>query len=227
MALYDGYGNNITVSATDSNKFKGKKALWLGDSISETGNPTYPARVCSALGMTLVNKASSGGHSVRMRNILQGIDGYTAPNLSGIDVVFIMIGHNCDSAEEGLVDGVSVVSAISDIPTDDTSYADFPKTFHGNVGSCVEYIWAQNSDIQIYLLTPIQGATIRYLKTTPKARNALIEIGRFYSIPVIDVYSSCGICRKNIGTYTFDDVHPNEAGIVKIVDCVEGFLRNN
>lgn len=226
MVLYDGYGKNITVSS-DSNKFKGKKALWLGDSISETGSPTYPARVCSNLGMTLLNKASSGGHSVRMRNILQGLDGYTAPNLSDIDVVFIMIGHNCDSAEEGLVEGVSVVSAISDIPTDDTSYADFPNTYHGNVGSCVEYIWAQNNAIQIYLLTPIQGATIRYLKTTPKARDALIEIGRFYSIPVIDVYASCGICRKNIGTYTFDDVHPNEEGIVKIVDCVEGFLRNS
>ena len=225
MAFYDGYGKNITVTAADSNKFKGKKALWLGDSISQTGNPTYPARVCGELGMSLVNKASSGGNSERMRNILQGLDGYTAPDLSGIDVVFMMIGHNCDSAAEGLVDGVSVASAISDIPTDGTAYGDFPKTYHGNVASCVEYIWARNSAIQIYFLTPIQGATVRYLKTTPKARDALVELGRFYSIPVIDVYSSCGICRKNIEAYTSDNVHPNEAGLVKITDCILRDLR--
>lgn len=228
MAFYDGYGKKVTVSTTDPNydKYKGKKALWLGDSISVVGNPTYPKKVCEALGMALVNKASSGGNSERMRNILQGGEGYTATDLNGIDYVFIMIGHNCDYAAEGLSNTTTVTSQISDIPTDDTPYADFPTTYHGNIGSCVEYIWAQNNAIQIYFLTPIQGATTRYINTTPKAREALIEIGRFYSIPVIDVYANSGICRKNIGKYAYDDVHPNADGIVKIADCIEGFLLN-
>lgn len=228
MAFYDVYGNKITVSATDSNKYKGKTALWLGDSISVVGEPSYPKTVCNDLGMILRNYASSGGNSDRMRQILQGTGYYEgqAPNLSGVDYVFIMIGHNCDYAAEGLSNTNTVTSQISDIPMDDTSYADFPTTFHGNLGSCVEYIWSQNNAIQIYFLTPIQGATSRYVNTTPKAREALIEIGRLYSIPVIDVYANSGICRKNIGTYTYDDIHPNTDGIVKIADCIEGFLEN-
>ena len=115
---------------------------------------------------------------------------------------------------------------MDDIPTDDTSYADFPTTFHGNVASCVEYIWAHNPAAQIFFLTPIQGATTRYIKTTPLAREAFLEIGLFYSIPVIDVYADCGIARKNIGTYTYDDIHPNAAGIAKIADFIESFLLN-
>jgi lysophospholipase L1-like esterase len=229
MALYDGTGKEITISGTSSNPYIGKTALWLGDSISVVGDPSYPKTVCNDLGMTLRNYASSGGNSERMRQILQGTGYYEgqAADLSGVDYVFIMIGHNCDYAVEGLSNTGAVTSGMDDIPTDDTSYADFPTTFHGNVASCVEYIWAQNPAAQIFFLTPIQGATDRYIKTTPLARKALLEIGLFYSIPVIDVYATSGIARKNIGTYTYDDIHPNADGIVRIADCIEGYLLEN
>ena len=228
MAFYDGHGNKITLDGTTDNSYKGKTALHLGDSISVVGDPSYPKTVCNDLGMTLRNYASSGGNSIRMRQILQGTGDYEgrAADLSGVDYVFMMIGHNCDYAAEGLSNTSSVTSRMDDIPTDGTSYADFPTTFHGNVASCVEYIWAQSPAAQIFFLTPIQGATNRYIKTTPLARKALLEIGLFYSIPVIDVYANCGISRKNIATYTNDDIHPNANGIVKIADCIEGFLLN-
>lgn len=224
MAVYDIYGNAVTVQAGTDNPYKGKTALWLGDSISAVGDPTYPQKVCNDLGMTLKNYASSGGNSERMRNILQGIGDYEgkAVDLSDVDYVFIMIGHNCDYAAEGLSNTGTVTSSVDDIPTDDTSCADFPTTFHGNVASCVEYIWARNPETQIYFLTPIQGATTRYVRTTPKAREALQEIGLFYAIPVVDLYAGCGISRKNIGTYTYDNIHPNALGIGKIA----GFIKN-
>ena len=229
MAFYDGTGKVITISGIASNPYNGKTALWLGDSISVVGDPSYPRKVCNDLGMTLMNYASSGGNSDRMRQILQGTGDYEgqAVDLSGVDYVFIMIGHNCDYAAEGLSNTGTVTSSMNNIPTDDTAYADFPTTFHGNLASCVEYIWAQNAAIQIYFVTPIQGATTRYIKTTPLARDAIQEIGVFYSIPVIDVYANSGIARKNIGTYTYDDIHPNADGIVRIADCIEGFLLNN
>lgn len=229
MAIYDIYGNALTVQADTDNPCWGKTALWLGDSISVVGDPSYPKTVCNDLGMTLRNYASSGGNSERMRQILQGIGDYAgqAANLSGADYVFIMIGHNCDYAAEGLSNTGTVTSAISDIPTDGTSFSAFPTTFHGNVASCVEYIWSQNPATQIFFLTPIQGATDRYTKTTPRARDALLELGLFYSIPVIDVYAGCGIARKNISAYTYDDIHPNATGISKIAAFIKNYLVNH
>lgn len=218
----EGYLNALDL-ADSAGKYSGKTALWLGDSISVVGTPTYPQSVCNTLGMTLINKASSGGNAVRMRLILQGLEGYTAPDLSGVDFVFMMIGHNCDATY-----GVTASDAsIDNIPTDDTSYEDYPNGFYTDVASCIEYIWAQKSSIEIFLITPLQGATTRYIPTTAKAQTALKEIGNMYSCKVIDVYAECGICRRTIGLYTYDDIHPNADGITKISDCIVAYLLSH
>ena len=210
-----------------TNKYEGKKALWLGDSISVVGSPTYPAYVCNALNMTLTNKASSGGDAVRMRAILQGGTvgsvTYTAIDVTDFDYIFIMIGHNCD-----LSTGVtSPTASIDNIPTDDTPYSDYPSGYYTDVASCIEYIWANNQDCQIYLITPIQSTNGRYAPTTVAAQKALKEIGNFYSIPVIDVYGECGICKKNITVYTDDNIHPNTVGVPKIGDYIINYLLNH
>lgn len=76
--VYMGDGTTTTVKdfltslqlGNTDNKYLNKTALWLGDSISVTGTPTYPKYVCDKLGIKLINKASSGGDSARMRYIL-------------------------------------------------------------------------------------------------------------------------------------------------------------
>lgn len=233
MSVYDIYGNQITAgNSIPENKYKGKNCLWLGDSISVVDglggfdrSKTYPNLVCKALGMTLQNKASSGGNSERMRNILQGGNGYTATDCSNIDYVFIMIGHNCDYGNEGLTNTTVVTSTINDIPTDSTPPSEFPTTYHGNVGSCIEYILTQNPKCNIYLLTPIWSNTVRYIRTTSKATEALKELGDFYGIPVIDLHCESGISQKNASTYTYDGIHPNPDGIARIVDYIINYMR--
>lgn len=210
-----------------TNKYEGKKVLWLGDSISVVRDPTYPSYVCNALNMTLTNRASSGGDAARMRAILQGGPNgtlqYDAIDMSDFNYVFIMIGHNCDG-----VNGVTAsTSSIDNIPTDDTAYSDYPVGYYTDVASCIEYIWANNQNCQIYLITPIQSTTSRFARTTAAAQKALKEIGNFYSVPVIDVYGECGICKKNITTYTYDNVHPNDAGVAKIGDYIINYLLNH
>lgn len=222
---------NKLTAGTTNNKYAGKTALWLGDSISVVNGSgdgtsgaggTYPQLVCNALGMTLTNKASSGGNSVRMRNILQGNDDYTAIDCSGFDYAFIKIGHNCDYAEEGLTTGTS---SISDIPTDSTAPADFPTTFHGNVASCIEYILSQNPKCNIFLITPIWSNAGRYIATTPKAAVALKEVGDFYGVPVIDLHGESGISRKNASTWTYDGIHPNTDGVKRLADIIVAYLK--
>lgn len=212
--------NSLQLGNID-NKYLGKTALWLGDSISVVGNPAYPKYVCDKLGMTLINKASSGGDSTRMRYILQGTGGgYTTPtDLTNIDYVFIMIGHNCDSI---------VNENISSVPIESGSdYANYNLDFYCNVASCIEYIRDKKSTIQIYLITPIQSDNARYIKTTPVAQKALKELGNMYSVPVIDVYSECGICRKNISLYSDDNIHPNAEGVPIIGDYIVNYLINH
>ena len=184
--------NSLQLGNID-NKYLGKTALWLGDSISVVGNPTYPKYVCDKLGMTLINKSSSGGDSARMRGILtgDGTAGYTTPtDLTNVDYVFIMIGHNCDNIVNESISTVPVESGVD--------YSKYNVDFYCNVASCIEYIRDIKNTIQIYLITPIQSNVTRYIITTPVAQKALKELGNLYSIPVIDVYGECGICRKNI-----------------------------
>lgn len=206
----------------NNTSYNGKRALWLGDSISVSGSPNYPKYVCDALGMTLTNKASSGGDAVRMRNILQGLNGYPAIDATQFDYMFMMIGHNCDG-----VNGVTTSSAsISNIPLDDTSYTTFQNGFYTDVASCIEYIWNYNPDCKIYLITPIQSSNGRYVLTTPAAQKALKEIGNLYSIPVIDVFGECGISRKNIDRFSSDKIHPNALGVQVIGDYIINYLYN-
>lgn len=213
--------NSLQLGGTD-NKYLGKTALWLGDSISVSGNPTYPKYVCDKLGMTLINKASSGGDSSRMRGILtgDGTSNYTTPtDLTNVDYVFIMIGHNCDSI---------VNESISTVPVESGSdYSKYNTDFYCNVASCIEYIRAKKNTIQIYLITPIQSDNTRYIKTTTVAQKALKELGNMYSIPVIDVYGECGICRKNISLYSDDNIHPNAVGVPLIGNYIVNYLINH
>lgn len=236
MNLYDFKGNTITVSGSTSttNKYAGKKCLWLGDSIcyvdgsrdgSAGAGGTIPQLVCNELGMTLTNKASSGGNSDRMRKILQGGDNYTAIDCSNFDYVFIKIGHNCDSIAEGLSNTSEVTSSINDVPIDSTSFSDFPTTYHGNVASCIEYILSHNPKCNIFLVTSIWSNVSRYINTTPKATTAIKELGEFYGLPVIDLHCESGISRKNANTYTYDGTHPNTEGIRRLANYVINYLR--
>lgn len=218
---------NSSANPNAPNKYNGKKALWLGDSISVVGTKTYPDTVCSNLNMTLLNKASSGASANRMRYILQGgtpIEGgtYTPVDLHDIDYAFIAIGHNCDGPL-GIASG-----SIDDIPVESNSdYTNYSNGFYTDVASCIEYIRNNNVNTQIYIITPIQSDVQRYITTTSLAQEALKKIANMYSIPVIDLYSECGVCRKNCSVYTYDNIHPNTDGITKIATYITTYLLNN
>lgn len=198
-----------------TNKYTGKNFLWLGDSIS-SGLAGYPTLIKDYFNANLNNLASSGGDAVRMRDICQGLGEYQGkkPDYSKIDYVFIMIGHNCDGTN-----GVAN-STLEKIPTDSTPFTEYPNGFHCDVASCIEFIWNEKPEIEIFLITPIQSTNGRYAATTPLAQKALKEIGNMYAIPVIDIYSISGICKRNIHTYTSDEIHPNDLGKMKIADKI-------
>lgn len=200
---YDYYGNRFT------NRYYKKAGICFGDSITSGGYPVYIGKY---LDCSVTNKGSSGSDVIRMYNIISG-NGYNPIDYSGFAFATIMIGHN--SGISGSLDDYTL--------TEGQTYLDYPNTGFGNIGKSICYMQAQNPDMKIYLCTLHKTTRGDNSKI---CREKLYEIGEYFSLPVIDVYSECGIGWHNLNTYSTDGTHVTDAGNKLIGECVaKGLVR--
>lgn len=168
----------------------------------------WPSIIEGKFDVTTAN-FSAGGHQIEdQRDIILKQD------FSDVDYVLIAVGVNDFSS------GI----AIGAIP--DSCEEKHAETFIGRYCTALDYIFTSNPSIKVVLMTPLHRCTL--YRTSPGPVNtidtkvngntlkdyadAIIEVGRFYSCPVIDMYSISGINRFNLKKYTFEGVHPtNEA----------------
>jgi lysophospholipase L1-like esterase len=106
-----------------------------------------------------------------------------------------------------------------EISTIDDYWALFPNNYYGNLALCIEYVQWKNPDCKIYLVTPL--ATHQHgLKFEDngirKVKKAMLEIGEYYGVTVIDAQANCGINWHNIYEYTTDGTHLNVNGNQKL-----------
>lgn len=191
QAKYDNgdLGGSSATSIVIPNKWQGKKIYCFGDSITAGG---YPIIIGELLGAYVTNKGSSGGTYNRDYDII------TATDLTGVDAITIMTGHNGGAGSTTLES-----SGLLDV-ADTTDYSSFPNNYYGGIGKIIEYVRHTYPDIKIYLL----GLHYTLRGTTSKdCQRALKEIGNYYSVPFIDVYANCGIGATNIGVYSSDGTH--------------------
>ncbi len=85
---------------------------------------------------------------------------------------------------------------------------------------------------RIVIMTPLQRAD----QHNPSAHNGrplidyvdtIIEIAAAYSLPVIDLYRTCGISADlpiHLQMYLPDGLHPNDAGACRMAERIAGFL---
>lgn len=201
----------------DEEEIKSKTIVTFGDSLTEgdlgkvgttqqgiTKRP-WPVTYGELTGYTVINRAKCGNNISAQYDRAVGLD-YT-----NVDIVAIMIGTN----------GGVGSSTIADI-TDYDDYNLYPKTYYGYYGKFIEYLLEQNSNMNIYLICPpychhsdtVPGRTPGFIE---KIRDAVKEIGEFYSLPVIDLYGEIGINKKTWRYYLCDDyVHLTQAGYDKI-----------
>lgn len=57
--------------------------------------------------------------------------------------------------------------------------------------------------------------------------DALIEVGQYHNIPVLDLYRTSGFNASNHSSFFVDGVHPNAAGYTIIAEKVSDFLYQN
>ena len=114
-----------------------------------------------------------------------------------------MTGHNSGAGNMTLE-----TSGLLDV-TDANNLDSYPNNYYGGIGKLINYVRINYPNIKIYLLG---------LHYTTRANNskdcqrALKEIGDYYSVPFIDVYANCGICKTNLNVYSSDGTHLNSEG---------------
>lgn len=108
-------------------------------------------------------------------------------------------------------------------------------TFYGAYRSTIEYILASNPKVKLFLATPLQRNANGYSVETANGnglklsdyRAAIIALGAFYGVPVLDMYAISGITGRTLATFTGDGLHPNEAGFDRMASVVCGQMRSH
>ncbi|KRE33292.1 SGNH/GDSL hydrolase family protein [Paenibacillus sp. Soil724D2] len=209
-----------------------EKTWWvLGDSISTgwgdglgTGNFYANKSYSYLLGRERrinVQNESVGGYTIG--NVYDNKVVNMPPTANAPDLITIMAGTN----DHGFN---LAIGAITDDPASGTSfYARYRKT--------IEYLQARFPYTSIGLITPIQrndtvnGNTANLAGFTLRQFcDAIVALGNYYSIPVLDWYTSLGfspyIAAQKTNFYvSADGTHPNDYGHIKMAPKVGDFIE--
>ncbi len=215
--------------------FKGKKAVFLGDSITEGAGTTGPDKIYlnlfkERMGLSEAVNYGIGGtriatqhtHSENARHDLDFVS--RVDEMDGDADLVIVFGGTNDYGH-----GDAPVGTLSDRTTD---------TFCGACHVLFEKLINKYPKAQIVAMTPLH----RQNETNPRGDGSKPEdvavlseyveiiktIARQYAIPVLDLFAVSGIQPElEIMRETFcpDGLHPNDAGHVRIADRLEGFLK--
>lgn len=230
-------------SSMVKSKWKDKKIVTFGDSITwYDGNYFFPTHIDR--GELVI------GYQSYMRDELQaivdnqGISGADMPrilneikpyNFESVDAVTITSGANDHRKNTPLGEIQEVKSKF-----DET-------TFTGSLQAAIESILLEKPSIKIYLLTPIKGwfneietASVpgpykKEMLISEDYVNAIKDVGRLYSLPVLDLYNFSGINEITKEVFIGDDpdvftsyeLHPTNEGYERIADIIVPFLKNN
>ena len=205
------YKNNDCFVTEGMTNTKGKLMECIGDSL--TAYAKWQPTVVNRLGLSGYNNlALAGGYLTN--NMAQ----YLVNLNSGVDIITIWAGTNDWSYGKllGSFDD-EVAPNVKYVPT---------------LRYMIEYICQNRPLAKLFLITPHQ----RFANTPPGSpntsstqdergnyknsngdtledfANAIIEVGKFYSIPVIDLYHKGVVNKINYTTYLVDKIHHNENG---------------
>jgi lysophospholipase L1-like esterase len=107
-------------------------------------------------------------------------------------------------------------------------------TFYGAYEATLEQLLLANPYRRLILWTPLQRDKDGYdTVAVNEAGHRLIDyveairtIGESFALPVLDLYAKSGLNRYTLPHYTYDGLHPNEAGYRRIALLAIPFLHN-
>ena len=202
-----------------NNRWSQKSWLTLGDRITKANG--YQPIVKERLGFSKVDNKGINGQTMAYQKTNKSTY-YIGKdiNYKQYDLVTIFIGTNDFRYNKKL-------GKLSNNEYDQA-------TFIGAYQLLIEKILKSNKDIDLVLITPLQRSKDGYdINFTNEAGyklidyvNAIKDLGRKYSLPVLDLYSNSGFTNNTLSVYTRDNLHPNEKGYKIIAQKMYSFLLN-
>lgn len=212
-------------------KWAGKKIVTFGDSITwydgrnYIANTTEPGVLVKGyqtymreeLGATVINQGHNAYTTPQLNSAIQSYD------LTGVDAVTILTGTN--DFRDIATEEIGNIQPIGG-PFDST-------TFVGAYQAAVEHILATYPEVKLYLLTPIKAWTDANGLMPDAYPNAVVELGKLYSLSVCDLYHESGINDLTKSVFLVDtdavafDFHPSTKGYARVANILIPFLENN
>lgn len=214
---------------------KGLKAVFLGDSITEGAGTSSPENVYWAVlgrqtGLQVKGYGVGGTRIARQ---------HSESANARWDLDFNARMHDMDKD----ADIVCVFGGTNDYGHGDAPVGgmddDTPYTFCGALNRMFTYLIETYKKSFIFVMTPLHRLNEErntgdgYKKPSLPLRG-YVDLIRLaaekYSLPVLDLYASSGICPDNEinkNVWTADGLHPNDAGNKKIAGMVRVFLENS
>lgn len=220
-AIYMSYLSSIPKNyANVYSNYVGKKLGNFGDSITAGG--TWQPTVVKKLGLSGYQGFSqSGGTLVDIYQQISGID-------ADCGIITIWIGTNDFGTSKPL-------GTINDTDVN-------PTTFYGCYKYILKYVSTNYPKARIIVITPMMRDDYYNVSygTDDFGRskngqgliledyvNAVINVSKLFSIPVLDMYHNGGINKYNMSEYLYDKLHPHADGGVKIGRIISEFINNN
>ncbi len=203
-------------------RWKGKRWATLGDSITAANG--YQPKVQTALGFAHV--ANHGRSGCTMTAGGERDEGATVRVAQAMEETYDNVTMFAGTNDYRLSRPLGTVQRIGG-PFDIL-------TFRGAYQTAIEAVLGRNPRCRLNLWTPLQRDKDGY---DTYARNdeghrleqyaeAVVELGRLYALPVLDLYASSGFNPLTLEYFTTDRLHPNEAGHERIAALAIPFLAS-
>jgi len=110
-------------------------------------------------------------------------------------------------------------------------------TFYGALDTLIKGLAVKYPYAEIFFVTPPKFRSTLYGWETFKQnangnilkdfRDAIVEIADYYSLPVLDLYTNCGMsCYLDTGIFRPDGLHFSNEGYKRIAYRIAGFVNN-
>lgn len=192
----------------------------LGDSLSSGG--TWTRYLDDHIYIPQIDVYAKSGAA--MANLISGTEDISVGQVNhvteDVDTTIIFAGTN-----DGMLGGT--VDEMKENPVGTST------SFTECYQYTIEKLLNINPKMKIFLITPMftLGKTygdksITY-DSNKQMRDAVIKVGQYYSLPVLDLFYNSGVNKINSTIYQTDGVHGTEAGYKNICEKIFRFLISN
>ncbi len=210
-------------------ELKGKKALFLGDSITYGAGTSDPDKCGFVSAFAELSGCVCKNYGVCASRIAHQI------NTDPYDRDFIVRAAEMDED----ADIVVVFGGTNDFGHGHAPFGTFdsrdPYTFYGACHTLSSYLIERYPNATIVVMTPLhrlsENVTVNEIGIPCHPLidyvHAEREVAEYYSLPVLDLFATSGLqpCVPAIRErYMPDGLHPNDAGAKRIAERLYGFL---